>query len=73
MEQGRYAEAEKLFRELLTTQQKVLPEDHPQISFTTINLAVSLHFQQKTADAEKLHRELLVRLRQLGATEAPLR
>ena len=41
-EQGRYAEAEKTYREALAIQRKVLGQEHPDIVTTLTNLGNTL-------------------------------
>jgi hypothetical protein len=65
--QGKHAEAEQMFRELLPVQRRVLGPEHPYTLTTVTNLANSLHGQGKHAEAERMYREVLdVRRRVLG-------
>jgi CHAT domain-containing protein/Tfp pilus assembly protein PilF len=57
--QGKYAEAEPLFRKALDIFKKALGEEHPQTAVCFSNLAGNLGSQGKHAEAELLHRQAL--------------
>lgn len=64
---GRYGEAERLYREVLTSQQRVLGQDHPDTLSTRSNLARTIAEQGRYQEAEKLARQVLTsRQRVLG-------
>src|ERR1035438_8552798 len=58
-DEGRYAEAEKLYRETLDIQRRVLGTEHPDTLRSMNNLAIVLNHQRRFTEAEKLHRETL--------------
>ena len=65
--QGRLAEAEQMYREVLAAEQRVLGPEHPFTALTMFNLAGLLFHEGRQADAEKLCREALaIQLRVLG-------
>jgi hypothetical protein len=65
--QGKYAEAERIHREVLGARRRVLGEEHPDTLKSACNLASSLSGQEKHAEAERIHREVLgVERRVLG-------
>ena len=51
--QGKYAEAEKMEREVLAVSKRVLGAEHPDTLTAAGNLALSLKRQGKYAEAEK--------------------
>jgi tetratricopeptide (TPR) repeat protein len=57
--EGRYAEAERIIREVLGVSRRVLGEEHPDTLTHASNLAKSLWNQGKFAGAERIHREVL--------------
>ena len=66
-EQGRYEEAEKLYRETMELRRRVLGPEHPDTLSSMNNLANSIDDQGRYEEAEKLHRETLeIRRRVLG-------
>jgi tetratricopeptide (TPR) repeat protein len=66
--QGKYADAERIQREVLGAQKRVLGAEHPSTLSSANNLAASLSNQGKYADAEPIQREVHeVRKRLLGA------
>ena len=66
--QGKYADAETIQREVLGVTKRVLGAEHPDTLTYANNLALSLLDQGKYADAETIQREVLgVRKRVLGA------
>ena len=72
MSQGKYAEAEPLYRKALAIRLKTLGEDHPDTAVSYNNLASNLNAQGKYAEAEPLYRKALaIRLKTLG--REPLR
>jgi tetratricopeptide (TPR) repeat protein len=58
--QGRYAEAEPLYRRALTVKEKTLGTDHPTVASSLNNLANLYNAQGKYADAEPLYQMALV-------------
>src|SRR5262249_6868278 len=65
--QGRYAEAEPLFRTALAIYLKALGEGHPDTAASYNTLALDLYYQRRYAEAEPLHRRgLAIRLKALG-------
>ena len=52
--QGRYAEAEPLYRKALSINEKMLGEDHPHTALSYNNLAYNLYDQGKYAEAEEV-------------------
>jgi hypothetical protein len=66
--QGKYADAERIHREVHGVQKRVLGAEHPHTLASASNLAMSLTKQGKYADAERMQREVLgVAKRVLGA------
>ena len=64
---GKYADAERINREVLGVERRVLGEEHPETLTTASNLAQSLSKQGKHAEAERINREVLgARRRVLG-------
>ena len=65
--QGKYAEAEPLYKRSLTILEKALGPDHPQVATSLNNLAALYRAQGKYAEAEPLYLETLeTRKRVLG-------
>jgi hypothetical protein len=65
--QGKHADAERIEREVLGVQKRVLGAEHPSTLTSANNLAKSLSGQGKHADAERIQREVLeVQKRVLG-------
>ena len=65
--QGKYAETEQMFREVLAVQRRVLGPEHPDTLTTMSNLGFSLSSQGKHAEAETMERKVLgVQRRVLG-------
>ena len=58
--QGRYAEAEPLYRRSLVIYEKALGPDHPDVARTLGNLAGLYRAQGRYAEAEPLYRRSLV-------------
>ena len=58
-EQGKYAEAEPLFRRALAISEKALGPEHPNVAKELNNLAALLQAQGKYAEAEPLFRRAL--------------
>ena len=66
--QGKYAEAERLFKRALAIREKALGARPPRCGQTLNNLAIVYHEQGKYADAEALYkRALAIREKALGA------
>jgi CHAT domain-containing protein/Flp pilus assembly protein TadD len=65
--QGRYTDAEPLFKRALAIFEKSLGPDHPNVATSLNNLASLYHLQGRYADAEPLlKRSLLIREKTLG-------
>jgi hypothetical protein len=64
---GRYAESERIHREVLVVKRRVFGEEHPSTLTSAHNLASSLSSQGKHAESEQIQREVLgVERRVLG-------
>ena len=59
MKEGRYAEAEPLYRRSLAVHEKALGPDHPSVGTTLNNLAGLFEAQGRYAEAEPLYRRTL--------------
>jgi tetratricopeptide (TPR) repeat protein len=57
--EGRYAEAEPLYKRALTIREKALGPDHPDVGPPLNNLALLYHAQGRSRDAEPLYRRTL--------------
>ena len=65
--QGRYADAEPLYKRALAIHEKALGPDHPDVATSLNNLAVLYQAQGRYADAEPLYkRSLAIREKALG-------
>jgi tetratricopeptide (TPR) repeat protein len=65
--QGRYTDAEPLYRRSLTIEEKALGPDHPAVATSLSNLASMYVDQGRYGDAEPLHRRsLAIREKTLG-------
>jgi hypothetical protein len=70
LNQGKYAQAERVLRDLHAVQMRVYGAEHPETLTSANNLAMSLSGQGKYAHAEVIQREVLgVRKRVLGAED----
>ena len=69
--QGKYAEAEPLFRQALAIRRKLLGEDHPDTAQSYNNVAGNLNAQGKYAEAEPLFRQALATRRKLLGEDHP--
>ena len=58
-DQGRYAEAEPLYKRALAIQEKALGPDHPDVATALNNLAVLYRHQGRYAEAEPLYKRAL--------------
>jgi len=68
VDQGRYAEAEPLFRRSLAIRKKKLGPDHPYVAISLNNLGTLYRAQGRYADAEPLlKRALAIREKALGS------
>ena len=66
--QGKYGEAEPLYRRALAIREKSLGSDHPQVATSLNNLAGLYHGQGKYDEAEPLFRRALaIREKSLGS------
>jgi hypothetical protein len=70
-EDGQYADAERIEREVLAVKRRVMGEEHPGTLATSGNLASSLSRQGKHADAERIEREVLSARRRVKGEEHP--
>jgi tetratricopeptide (TPR) repeat protein len=57
--QGRFAEAEQMYRDGLAIQRRVLGSEHPNTAIEMEGLASLLTTEGRLADAEKLYQEAL--------------
>jgi Flp pilus assembly protein TadD len=57
--QGRYIEAEPLFRQTLTLRKAISSEEHPNTLTCMNNLALVLKNQRKYDEAESIYRQTL--------------
>ena len=57
--QGRYAEAEPLYKRALAIREKALGPDHPDVALSLNNLAFLYDKQGRYADAEPLYKRSL--------------
>jgi len=65
--EGRYPDAERLLREAIALQRRVLGPEHPDTALSMAVLTRALRAQAKLAEAEQLQRETLaIQLRALG-------
>ncbi len=65
--QGRYAEAEPLYKRALAIREKALGAEHPDVAQSLNNLAALYHDQGRYAEAEPLYeRSLAIREKVLG-------
>ena len=71
LDTARYADAEKLSRELHGVARRVLGDNHRQTMASAHNLASALSFQGKLADAEQLHRKWHQKRRKLLGEDHP--
>jgi len=62
--QGRYPEAEPLYRRSLAIRERTLGPEHPSVATSLNNLAAFYHVQGRYAEAEPLYRRTLVILLQ---------
>jgi tetratricopeptide (TPR) repeat protein len=68
--EGKYAEAEKIFREVLDKQGRLLGREHPETAETMTQLARDLQSQGRYPEAEKLDREALGIQQRIGGPES---
>jgi len=66
-EQGKYSEAEPLYRRALAILEKTLGPEHPKVATVLENLAILL----RKSDQEKEAEEMSVRARAIRAKHAP--
>ena len=67
MAQGKYVEAEPLYKRSLAIKEKALGKDHPDVALSLNNLAVLYDSQGKYVEAEPLYkRSLAIREKALG-------
>jgi hypothetical protein len=70
-DQGKYAEAERIEREVLGARRRLLGEEHPSTRTGAGNLAMSLAFQGKHAEAEELLQATLAAHRRVIGSAHP--
>ncbi len=58
-DQGKYAEAEPLYRRALAIDEKALGPEHPDVGQSLNNLAEGYHSQGRYAEAEPLYKRAL--------------
>ena len=69
--QGRYADAERLYKESLALDEKNLGPDHPDVATTLNNLALVYKTQGRYTDAEPLYKRALTMLENKLGAENP--
>jgi tetratricopeptide (TPR) repeat protein len=69
--QGKFTEAQTLYREMLEVLQRVLGPEHPETLNTAGNLANTLNAQGKYAEAETMYHEVLLIKRRVLGPEYP--
>jgi len=69
--QGRYDEAEPLYRQALELRRELLGERHPQVATSLNNLAYLYESQGRYNEAEPLYLEALAMLAQAVGTDHP--
>ena len=69
--QAKYAEAEKIFREVLAVQMRTIDREHENTLATKAGLARSLAHQGKNDEAERIRREVLVVRQRVFGLEHP--
>jgi hypothetical protein len=70
-EQGHYPEAEKLERETLDIQRRVLGPEHPDTLASITQLAATLYYEGRYSEAEKLGQQALESKRRILGPENP--
>ena len=70
--QGRNSEAELIYRQVLTGQQRVLGKDHPDTLTNRSELAWAIEYQGRFGEAEQMYRRLLSDSQQALGDDAPL-
>jgi len=69
--QGRYQEAEPLFRRALAIGKKVSGPEHDSVAVTMTNLAEMCHLSGRLPEAETLLRQVFVLLERIPGPEHP--
>ncbi|NES84881.1 MAG: tetratricopeptide repeat protein, partial [Moorea sp. SIO2B7] len=69
--QGKYGEAEPLYRQALALSKKLLGEDHPDVATSLNNLAALYKSQGRYAQAEPLYRQALALRKKLLGQDHP--
>ena len=69
--QGKYGDAEPLYRRSLAIREKALGADHPDAAQSLNNLAALYKAQGKYGDAEPLHRRALAILEKVLGSDHP--
>jgi tetratricopeptide (TPR) repeat protein len=57
--QGRYGEAEPLYKKAIAIGEAALPAGHPDLAMGYNNLALLYHYQGRYGDAEPLYKKSL--------------
>jgi len=70
-DQGKFAEAELLQRQVLVLRRQALGPEHPEVAMALNNLALVLRSENKFSEAESLHREALAMQRKLSGDASP--
>ncbi|NEQ86641.1 MAG: CHAT domain-containing protein, partial [Moorea sp. SIO2I5] len=69
--QGRYGEAEPLYRQALALRKKLLGQDHPDVATSLNNLALLYLSQGRYGEAEPLYRQALALTKKLLGQDHP--
>ncbi|MGY4233430.1 tetratricopeptide (TPR) repeat protein [Bradyrhizobium sp. USDA 4449] len=69
--QGRFADAEPLFKRALAIGEKVLSREHPDVGQSLNNLATLYVKQERFAEAEPLFQRAIAIFQQVGGPEHP--
>jgi len=71
-DEGRYAEAEPLYRQAVAIRERTLGAEHPDVAWSLHNLAGLYRVQGRYAEAEALYRRALaVNKKALGPSTPP--
>jgi tetratricopeptide (TPR) repeat protein len=68
---GRYAEAEKIYRETLAIHSRVLGPEHPDTLVIRDSLAIAIAKQRRYQEAEGIYQETLVVMRRVFGPDHP--
>jgi tetratricopeptide (TPR) repeat protein len=69
--QGKYAQAEPLYRKVLAVREELLGPKHPETATSYDNLAVNLYMQGRAHEAEPLYRNALAVRQEVLGTKHP--